>query len=341
MKATFISKLAVLALPLIAFGTIYAQTNETQPKKENVIHIKMIKNINGTETVFDTTITGDDISWEQGMEMQNIRINQNMDSLMKMVEIEMTGLEGQLGELENQLKSLEGLKELETIIDIRGFEDLKNLENLKGLEGLGNMQFDIRIDSNFSTMHDGIFIEHFGDFSNVNDSNVTIMILDEKDAEYQKIMKEIEEDKEGNYTLEKRIMVIQQNCEEGDKKGDKKIVQFEMIVKTCNIEDLTKDDKKQLKSDGRLSNDNLKVDELNFYPNPNNGRFNLGFTLPKQGDTQVLIFNMEGKNVYEENLPNFTGTYKNEIDISNNSAGVYFIKVTQNGHSMFKKMILQ
>jgi hypothetical protein len=50
---------------------------------------------------------------------------------------------------------------------------------------------------------------------------------------------------------------------------------------------------------------------------------------------------MEGKNVYEENLPGFTGTYKKEIDISNNASGVYFIKVSQNGHSMFKKMILE
>jgi hypothetical protein len=85
----------------------------------------------------------------------------------------------------------------------------------------------------------------------------------------------------------------------------------------------------------------LKIDQVDFYPNPNNGRFNLSFNLSNQGDTEIAIFTLDGKKVYEEKLPNFTGNYQQEIDISKNANGVYFIRVNQGKNAWFKKMILE
>lgn len=269
-----ISKLLIVPAFLLGMGMMYSQTNQNQTTSEKTIRVKMVKNMNGVETTFDTTIVGGDLT---------------------------------------DVHDLEGIPQIEIQIDSTHSMD-------------GDQHVIVKtIDINGSS----------------NDSNVVIRVIDGNDHEMDKIMKEhgidIKDGKE-----EKRVIVINDDQLQKDdgKKGDHKL-EVRVIIKSCNIEDLNKDDKKQLKANGRLSNDNLKIEELNYYPNPNNGHFNLGFTLPKQGDTQIMIFNMEGKNVYEENLPNFSGTYKNEIDISKNPSGVYFIKVTQNGHSMFKKMILE
>jgi hypothetical protein len=335
MKTKYISRLAIISLVSLSLGSIQAQTNETQPKKENVINIKVVKNINGVETIIDTTISGDENIWKQTMELPDFTINENLDSIMKTVEIEMRGLHDELKGLDEELKHLEKFHQLNI--------DLTNLEVLKELEKLHGIKLDIQIDSNFTNDHDALMLQHLNieNMINIRDSNVTVMILSEDDAEYQKIMKELEKDKDGNLKTERRVMIIQEDCKGKKDKGEKMIVEMQVIIKTCNIEDLTNEDRKRLKNEERSFNEKLKVDQVNFYPNPNNGRFNLGFTLEKQGDTEISIMNMEGKQVYNERLPGFSGSYKKEIDISNNASGIYYIKVAQGKDSFFKKMVLQ
>lgn len=89
-------------------------------------------------------------------------------------------------------------------------------------------------------------------------------------------------------------------------------------------------------------NDNkLGLEKMDFYPNPNTGKFNLRFSLKDKGKTNVRVLNTEGKVIYNENLADFTGTYDKEIDISQNPKGVYFVKVEQGSHSQIKKIVLE
>ena len=74
----------------------------------------------------------------------------------------------------------------------------------------------------------------------------------------------------------------------------------------------------------------LVVEEFNLFPNPNDGRFTLSFNLPSKGDTKIEVFNGETKKVYEQTLSGFEGAYNNEIDLSNEPAGIYYIRVMQN-----------
>lgn len=87
--------------------------------------------------------------------------------------------------------------------------------------------------------------------------------------------------------------------------------------------------------------DDLDLDELRFFPNPGNGRFNLSFETGSVGDLEVMLFNQEGKTVYYEMLGDFQGRYDNRIDISNRSAGNYFLQVKQNGKTYSRKLIKQ
>lgn len=80
---------------------------------------------------------------------------------------------------------------------------------------------------------------------------------------------------------------------------------------------------------------------LNFYPNPNGGKFNLKFKLADQGNTKVAIYDLQGNVVYNEELPNFTGAYDKAIDLSQQNRGVYIVRISQNGHTMTRKLKIQ
>jgi hypothetical protein len=85
----------------------------------------------------------------------------------------------------------------------------------------------------------------------------------------------------------------------------------------------------------------LQMNEMKFFPNPSDGKFNLSFNLTDKGDTKIQVLNNEGKVVYTEQLFEFTGPYDRELDISEFPKGVYFVRVEQNQHAQVKKIVLE
>jgi hypothetical protein len=77
------------------------------------------------------------------------------------------------------------------------------------------------------------------------------------------------------------------------------------------------------------------------YPNPFNPSTNIKFTLPKDGEATLKIYDALGNEVatYLEGFVK-AGTYNAVIDGSNWSSGVYFYKLTTNGFTDTKKMTL-
>jgi len=93
-------------------------------------------------------------------------------------------------------------------------------------------------------------------------------------------------------------------------------------------------------SDEKIEIDNdLNVDDFKYYPNPNQGVFDLTFSVTETGTTDIVIFDQKGKKVYSERLVDLNGTYNNQIDISDQASGSYFMQITQNGKTFSKKII--
>jgi hypothetical protein len=84
-----------------------------------------------------------------------------------------------------------------------------------------------------------------------------------------------------------------------------------------------------------------EVRDLQFFPNPAAGKFRLSFELPEGGATAIRIYNMEGKEVYAENLVNFSGRYDNEIDVSKFTPGTYILNILRDGTRIAEKLIVQ
>jgi len=85
----------------------------------------------------------------------------------------------------------------------------------------------------------------------------------------------------------------------------------------------------------------LQVTQVNVFPNPSMGMFAIKFNLPQSGDTAIRIFNSSGREIYNYELSGFSGEFEDNIDISQNGAGAYFLAITQSGKTMTKKIILQ
>lgn len=85
----------------------------------------------------------------------------------------------------------------------------------------------------------------------------------------------------------------------------------------------------------------LRIENLKFFPNPNEGKFNLQFELPHSGATQVEIFNTSGQRVYSEDLGSFSGEFRRDIDISEQPAGTYILHITQAGKHLAEKVIVK
>jgi hypothetical protein len=179
------------------------------------------------------------------------------------------------------------------------------------------------------------------DLSSIIDSvNFTTMDLDLTNlADAESLLKEVEN---GRVNGTNNKVVILTSSGKHNKLGSQEAGSNSKSFKAhIFMTDLNQKDKAALKSDFDKNEDVLKVEHLDFFPNPNNGKFNLSFKLANKGDTKVSIVNMQGKLVYNQTLTNFIGEYNTEVNISDNAKGVYFVKVEQNEQSIIKKIVLE
>lgn len=75
-------------------------------------------------------------------------------------------------------------------------------------------------------------------------------------------------------------------------------------------------------------------------PNPNNGTFDLSFISGKASDYAVAIFNIEGKIVYNEELPHFSGSYKKQINLSSFGPGLYLVRLSDGKEQSVQHIIV-
>lgn len=78
---------------------------------------------------------------------------------------------------------------------------------------------------------------------------------------------------------------------------------------------------------------------VNIMPNPNNGIFNLVFTLLKEEKINVRIYNSLGQELSNNSLENVTNNVIS-INISDKPNGIYFINITNGTYKIIKKVIV-
>ena len=90
---------------------------------------------------------------------------------------------------------------------------------------------------------------------------------------------------------------------------------------------------------GIKENVNEFTGNVNIMPNPNNGMFNLVFTLPNEQKINVRIYNALGQEISNNSLENVTSNVIS-INISDKPEGIYFISITNGTQKTVKKVIV-
>jgi hypothetical protein len=86
--------------------------------------------------------------------------------------------------------------------------------------------------------------------------------------------------------------------------------------------------------------ENKKEPEISVFPNPANGELNMTIT-GSENQMDVRIFDMRGQVLLRESLNNIPHDFRQMIDVSAFSRGVYFVEVTSSTTFMVRKIILQ
>jgi len=81
--------------------------------------------------------------------------------------------------------------------------------------------------------------------------------------------------------------------------------------------------------------------EVNIYPNPNSGRFNIDLTSEGQEVFTLRIFTEVGACVYEKNGIVVNGTWKEIVDRHDLPSGVYYVVLNNGSRSIFHKIIVK
>lgn len=84
----------------------------------------------------------------------------------------------------------------------------------------------------------------------------------------------------------------------------------------------------------------LVPEQINFFPNPGNGRFSLVMELKPDKPVQVSIAALSGQVVYEEEIKIFDGRYRREFDLREKEEGIYLLRVIQGNSSLVRKIMI-
>ena len=82
-------------------------------------------------------------------------------------------------------------------------------------------------------------------------------------------------------------------------------------------------------------------DQILVYPNPNSGEFSILVSFADLQQTQITISDVTGKIIYNEQLNNKTGNFKQEVVLSNVSKGIYYVQLKSDKYIASKKLIVK
>lgn len=86
------------------------------------------------------------------------------------------------------------------------------------------------------------------------------------------------------------------------------------------------------------SDQSLPLNNIYFNADFDEEELDLSFVLPKRGNTQVRVYNTNGRVIYDFDLGDFSGTFKDRTNLLKNEPGDFFLEVSQNGQSMVHKI---
>lgn len=86
---------------------------------------------------------------------------------------------------------------------------------------------------------------------------------------------------------------------------------------------------------------NNSLRKVSIFPNPTSNELNLSFTATSEETFEIRLLSVTGTVIYEENVTNFTGEYRNTINVSDVARGIYFLNIKGTNGDTNKKVMVK
>jgi hypothetical protein len=80
---------------------------------------------------------------------------------------------------------------------------------------------------------------------------------------------------------------------------------------------------------------------LNLYPNPNDGKFRVEFQVEGLKNVEVRVMSLLGQVLYSNKPGNVSGTYREELDLSSQAAGVYILQIISEDGTVSRRVTVR
>ena len=80
---------------------------------------------------------------------------------------------------------------------------------------------------------------------------------------------------------------------------------------------------------------------VSIKPNPNEGVFQFSFFSDEEADIRVEVVNSLGQSSFMDNLRKYSGLYVHDMDLTQMTEGVYYLKITRAGKTSVHKIVYQ
>lgn len=158
----------------------------------------------------------------------------------------------------------------------------------------------------------------------VNGDTVTDVVSQENVNE----MMLIEEEGDSNATVNVQVF---------DDGNGRRIVMVEVYM--LQITDLEGEEANKY---GPSKSEALNLKDITYYPNPNDGHFNLRFrSKDKESPVEIVVASQDGKEIYRAVAQGQEGRFDHRIDLDNVAPGVYLLQINQAGMKAVKRISVQ
>jgi hypothetical protein len=80
---------------------------------------------------------------------------------------------------------------------------------------------------------------------------------------------------------------------------------------------------------------------MNVFPNPSQGKFEVGFEAGSSRNFTIRISDPSGKAVMKETFERFSGEFRRSYDLSKIAKGVYVLEIISSERTISKKLVVQ
>lgn len=131
------------------------------------------------------------------------------------------------------------------------------------------------------------------------------------------------------------------SSEVGEAPGTKKVIVMKRMDVNILSGDLTEAEKTLLSTFSSKTKEKLSVENFTLGPNPSTGRFRVQAEMPKASEARILVRDYQGKEILDTRAKLSEGRLNEELDLSQQGRGIYFVSIIQGKKSATRKVVVE